>query len=235
MSQCSARSLAEWIPEERRALVLTPRGTRISRFGSNVRSAQWLAPEEVLFLLEERALVLLIGGEPASARDAFSAIVDSSALLRRSTAFAHMYHLGYICRASREPPAAADAAAAVAGRLRADFDVFDTAHFRRSAASSGALPPRLRLLVVGNTNALPPFGLLRELAQREPAPLTIAVVSGSDVSLLRVEAGELEKPARRGLWATAAALAARAPRLAMLGASACATIAVVALSRRARR
>jgi hypothetical protein len=227
-------TLAEWIAEERRALVLSPRGTRITRLGSNLKGTQWLSPEEVLFLLDERALVLLIDGETASTRDAFSAIVDSPAVLRRSTTFAHMYHLGYICRHSRELPTA-DPTAAGAPRLNADFDVFDSTHFRRSTASSGALPPRMRVLVVGNTNPLPPFGLLRELALREPAPLTIAVVSGSDVSLLCVEAGELDIAARtKPLWATAAAFRARAPRLTLLAAAACAAVAVMAASRRAR-
>ncbi|KAJ1620186.1 hypothetical protein T492DRAFT_1079703 [Pavlovales sp. CCMP2436] len=184
---------AEWVGEKKQARVVTPRGARLGKFGCTVGGFQWLEPEEALFLLEAGALRLSIHGEPASWRMAFEALLDSPRALWRYTAVAHLNRHGYVCR----PPRAGAGSPAPnppqtgTSELHADYDVFVAESFKRSAAARGELGPKFRLLVVGYAEPPPALGVLRALAATSDVPLTVAVVGGSEVSLLSVEMGEL--------------------------------------------
>lgn len=197
------RPHAEWVPEERAALVVLPRGTSLSRFGYTRRGQHWLHPEEALYLFEEHGLCLCIDGTRAATRLAFSTLLDSPATLRRYTAFLHLLKHGYVCRPSLTRPSPR------AG-LAPDYDVFDGARFRRGAASRGEVPPVAHLIVADYTEPPPPFGELCELCTWCGAAVLVAVVGGSDVSILEVQAGtpqpERRAPAPQGHGAAAAHL-----------------------------
>ncbi|XP_014472008.1 PREDICTED: uncharacterized protein LOC106743036 [Dinoponera quadriceps] len=76
VERISELASAEWIPAQKKALVIKKSGQDWSSFGTDKNGSLYLIPEEALFLLETNCLELIWNGVPCSVQQAYEILID---------------------------------------------------------------------------------------------------------------------------------------------------------------
>ncbi|XP_067214238.1 uncharacterized protein Tsen54 [Linepithema humile] len=78
VERISELASAEWIPDQKKALVVKRSGQDWNNFGLEKNGSLYLLPEEALFLMEKNCLELIWNGVPCSIQQAYEILIDDS-------------------------------------------------------------------------------------------------------------------------------------------------------------
>ncbi|XP_063972204.1 uncharacterized protein LOC135159991 [Diachasmimorpha longicaudata] len=98
VNRLSQLAVAEWLPNEKRALVIKRSGVEWTNYGLELNKSLYLMPEEALLLLEMNCLELMFNGLSLSIQQAYELLLDSphsSVTLSEYRVFSHLSRLGY--------------------------------------------------------------------------------------------------------------------------------------------
>ncbi|XP_015108418.1 uncharacterized protein LOC107035498 [Diachasma alloeum] len=98
VNRLSQLAVAEWLPNEKRALVTKRSGVEWTNYGIELNRNLYLIPEEALLLLELNCLELMFNGLSLSIHQAYELLLDSphsSVTLPEYRVFSHLSRLGY--------------------------------------------------------------------------------------------------------------------------------------------
>jgi hypothetical protein len=93
-------TVADWDGARAMARVVTPRGNAVQSMGVFIDGAQWLFPEEAVYLVDRAQLDMRVDGVPASLQRAWALMLEgpTAITLDQYCAFAHLRRIGYVVR-----------------------------------------------------------------------------------------------------------------------------------------
>jgi hypothetical protein len=93
-------TVADWDGARAMARVVTPRGNAVQSMGVFIDGAQWIFPEEAVYLVDRAQLDMRVDGVPASLQRAWALMLEgpTAITLDQYCAFAHLRRIGYVVR-----------------------------------------------------------------------------------------------------------------------------------------